>query len=123
MPEYFINLNNPKEDRNSKQPEINEQVDQVINYICEAIKNEKVYMDDVPRATEALATLVEARGTIKTVPCTANEQINHEIITQLCRPALNYLIENFNPYVTIHINSDGIEVTESICGIPARTIN
>lgn len=109
--------------KNSKQPEINEQIDEVINYICKTVKNAYVPTDLLARMAQGLAELVKARDTIKTAPYTANEQIDHETITQLCRPALNYIRENFDPYVTIHINSDGIEVTRSICGIPEIVVN
>lgn len=109
--------------KNIEKTEISRQIDGVINHICEEINNDKIYIEDIPRTTEALASLVEARNTIKTAPCTINEQINHETILQLCRPAFDYLRENFDPYVTIRINSDGIEVTRAICGIPEKAVN
>lgn len=63
------------------------------------------------------------RDKIGTARCMADKGINRGTVIRLCRPALDYLKENADPYVTIHINSDRIEVTRTICGIPEKAVS
>ena len=41
-----------------------------------------------------------------------------EEFSNMCEPIVNYLRENCNPYVEVHISTERISVTSVECGIP-----
>lgn len=42
-------------------------------------------------------------------------------LKDLCKPIVNYLKENYDPYVNVIINDSNIRVTRDITGIPHNT--
>lgn len=119
---------------------IDKQLDETIYKLCETIEEDDARYearkreiirvldlllkeDDTRHAIRELIELIITRTANENIKKTSDKEISHETVMQLCEPVLNYLKQNFDPYVTIHINSDGIEVTRVICGIPEKVVS